>query len=95
VSEQFACAVTDLEPGSTLQVYLTRADGSELPVAVVRADDGEFYAIHDVCSHGEVPLSEGEVDGREIECWAHGARFDLRTGAATELPAIDPVDPIP
>jgi 3-phenylpropionate/trans-cinnamate dioxygenase ferredoxin subunit len=92
---QFACAVADLEPGSAVQVFLTRADGVEVPVAVARADDGEFYAINDVCSHGEVPLSEGEIEGCEVECWAHGARFDLRTGAVTELPAIDPVDSYP
>ena len=94
-SEQFACAAADLEPGSALQVFLTRSDGVEVPVAVARAEDGEFYAINDVCSHGEVPLSEGEIEGCEVECWAHGARFDLRTGAVTELPAIDPVESYP
>lgn len=95
VSEQFACAVADLEPGTAMQSYLTKEDGSEVAVAIARADDGEFYAINDVCSHGEVSLSEGEIIGCEVECWAHGARFDLRTGAATELPAMDPVDAYP
>lgn len=95
MSEQFACNVADLEPGKLVQAYLTAADGSEVPVAVARLDDGEFYAINDVCSHGEVSLAEGELVGCEVECWAHGARFDLRTGVATELPAIDPVSAYP
>ncbi len=95
MSEQVACLVSDLEPGAALQAELTLADGSDVPVAVVRSDDGDFYAIGDVCTHGEVSLSEGEVNGCEIECWAHGGRFDIRTGAATELPAMDPVTAYP
>jgi 3-phenylpropionate/trans-cinnamate dioxygenase ferredoxin subunit len=95
VSEQFACNVSDLKPGTLVQSYLTAADGREVPVAVARSEDGDFYAINDVCSHGEVSLSEGEMIGCEVECWAHGARFDVRTGAVTELPAIDPVDAYP
>ena len=95
MSEQFACNVADLEPGNLVQSYLTATDGIEVPVAVARTDDGEFYAINDICSHGEVSLSEGEIIGCEVECWAHGARFDLRTGAVTELPAMDPVPAYP
>ena len=95
MSEQFACSVGDLEAGTALQAYLTKADGSEVAVAVARSDDGDFYAIGDECSHGEVSLAEGEIIGCEVECWAHGARFDLRTGHATELPAIDAVEAYP
>ena len=95
MSEQLACNVSDLAPGTAMQSFLTAADGSEIAVAVARSDDGEFYAISDICSHGEVSLAEGEIIGCEVECWAHGARFDLRTGEATELPAVDPVDAYP
>lgn len=95
MSEQFACNVGDLEPGSLVQSYLTAADGSEVPVAIARTEDGDFYAINDICSHGEVSLAEGEMIGCEVECWAHGARFDVRNGAVTELPAIDPVAAYP
>jgi len=42
-----------------------------------------------------VPLSEGEVDGATIECWMHGSKFDLRTGAALNLPATAPVRTYP
>ena len=84
-----ACAVADVEDGCALRVML---DG--VPVAVVRSD-GEVYAIHDVCSHANVALSEGEVDGRTIECWLHGSRFDLVSGRPTGLPATQPVPVYP
>ena len=61
-----------------------------VPVCLVRTE-GEIFAINDVCSHGQVSLSEGEVDGCTLECWLHGSRFDLRTGAPVSLPAVDPV----
>ncbi len=51
----------------------------------------DVFAIHDECSHAAIPLSEGEVEGCEIECWLHGSRFDLRTGKPTGLPATEPV----
>jgi 3-phenylpropionate/trans-cinnamate dioxygenase ferredoxin component len=60
------------------------------PVSVVRSD-GEVYAIHDVCSHANVSLSEGEVEDGTIECWLHGSRFDLRSGKPIGLPATKPV----
>ena len=56
---------------------------------------GEVYAIHDVCSHADVALSEGEVEDQTIECWLHGSRFDLRTGRPTGLPATEPVPVYP
>ncbi len=65
-----------------------------LPIAVVRAGS-EVFALHDVCSHEEVPLSEGEVYDRTVECWLHGSCFDLRTGAPTGPPATQPVPVYP
>jgi 3-phenylpropionate/trans-cinnamate dioxygenase ferredoxin subunit len=47
----------------------------------------EVFAVADTCSHSEASLSEGETDGFKIECWLHGAEFDLRTGEALTLPA--------
>ena len=60
-------------------------------VAVVRDEDGDIHAIDDTCSHANVSLAEGEVDGCTVECWLHGSRFDLRTGRPTSLPAIRPI----
>ncbi len=66
------------------------ADAGEFDVAIVR-HEGQWYAIHDECSHANVPLSEGDVEDATIECYLHGSRFDLRTGAALGLPATQPV----
>ena len=66
-----------------------------IDIAVVHADDDQFYAVRDECSHASIPLSEGEIDGCTLECWLHGSRFDLRTGEPTGLPAIEPVATFP
>ena len=51
--------------------------------------DGEFYAIEDMCTHDGGPLVEGEVvNGCQVQCPRHGARFDSRTGAAVSFPAF-------
>ena len=47
----------------------------------------EVFAINDTCTHSEASLSEGDVTDFKIECWLHGAEFDLRTGEAITLPA--------
>ena len=86
---QRACAVDDVEDGSAVRVMV---DG--VPVAVVRSE-GEIYAIHDVCSHANVALSEGEIEDQTIECWLHGSRFDMVTGRPTGLPATQPVPVYP
>jgi len=56
------------------------------PVCVVQIKD-EYFALGDTCSHSDASLSEGEVSGYKIECWLHGAEFDLRTGEALTPPA--------
>ncbi|MGH8892401.1 MAG: non-heme iron oxygenase ferredoxin subunit [Actinomycetes bacterium] len=86
---QRACAVDDIEDGGAVRVVI---DG--IPIAVVRSE-GEVYAIHDVCSHANVALSEGEIEDQTIECWLHGSRFDLVTGRPTGLPATQPVPVYP
>lgn len=48
----------------------------------------EVFAIDDTCTHSDASLSEGDVSGTRIECWLHGAEFDLRTGMALTLPAV-------
>jgi 3-phenylpropionate/trans-cinnamate dioxygenase ferredoxin subunit len=55
--------------------------------------DGEIYAIENVCTHDGGPLVEGEiVNEHEVECPRHGARFDIRTGAALSMPAFEPTN---
>ena len=64
-----------------------KADLAGTAVAIVHTAEGVF-AIRDACSHADVLLSEGEIEGCTIECWLHGSQFDLRTGAPLTLPAV-------
>jgi 3-phenylpropionate/trans-cinnamate dioxygenase ferredoxin subunit len=79
------CALSELSQDVPLRVEL-----ADIDVAVVKVGE-EIFAIEDVCSHADVPLSEGEVDGCTVECELHGSRFDLRTGKPTGPPANRPV----
>ena len=58
-----------------------------LPIVVFRIG-GELFAIADICSHDDGPLGDGDLEGYEIVCPRHGARFDIRYGKALALPAI-------
>ena len=94
MTAQLACLADDVAAGTALRVELAGETGS-IEVAIVRDDEGDLHAISDICSHGQVSLSDGEVDGRTIECWLHGSTFDLRTGAPLSLPATRPVPVYP
>jgi 3-phenylpropionate/trans-cinnamate dioxygenase ferredoxin subunit len=65
--------------------WLFEIDGQ--PITLLRIG-GEWYAIADLCTHDQGPLGEGELEGFEIECPRHGARFDVRTGKTLLLPAV-------
>jgi 3-phenylpropionate/trans-cinnamate dioxygenase ferredoxin subunit len=49
---------------------------------------GEYFAIGDICSHDDGPVGDGKLEGHQIICPRHGARFDVRTGKALTLPAM-------
>ncbi|HYK27435.1 MAG TPA: non-heme iron oxygenase ferredoxin subunit [Streptosporangiaceae bacterium] len=82
---QRVCALSDLPDEGSIGVEV-----EGVPVAVVRTGS-EVFALHDVCSHEEVPLSEGDIYDHTVECWLHGSCFDLRTGKPTGPPATKPV----
>ncbi len=84
-----ACALADVPEDGALGVEV-----QDTPVAIIRAG-GEIFALHDVCSHEEVPLSEGDIYDHTVECWLHGSCFDLRTGEPTGPPATKPVPTYP
>lgn len=56
---------------------------------------GQFYAIEDVCTHDGGKLTGGTVEGDQIICPRHGARFCIRTGAALSAPAYEPTSTFP
>jgi 3-phenylpropionate/trans-cinnamate dioxygenase ferredoxin subunit len=64
---------------------------NQTPVCVVRIKD-EVFAVADTCSHSEASLAEGDITDYKIECWLHGAEFDLRTGKALTPPAVEPLE---
>ena len=64
--------------------------GSE-DVCVARIGD-EVFAVADICSHAEASLSEGDINDYKIECWLHGAEFDLRSGEVLTPPAFEAIE---
>ena len=94
MTAQLACMTSDVPEAGTFRVELEGPSGP-VEVAVVRDEDGALHAISDICSHGAVSLSDGEVEGCTVECWLHGSRFDLRTGEPLGPPAGRPVPVYP
>lgn len=76
------CTTDELQPG---QREVFDIDGRW--VAVFNVSD-KYYAIEDRCTHDDGPLAEGELDGHEIICPRHGARFDIRNGKVLTAPAL-------
>ena len=72
----------EIPDGERLYVEI---DGSPLVIFNIA---GEYFAIADLCSHDDGPLGEGELEGYEVACPRHGARFDIRNGKVLSLPAI-------
>jgi len=58
------------------------------PIALFNLD-GEYYAIEDLCTHQGLPLSDGSIEGNEITCPYHGAKFCIKTGAVMSPPAFE------
>ena len=81
--------IDEVLPG---QVKVYEVEGLRIALCNV---DGTFYAIDDVCTHDGGPLDQGELDGHQVECPRHGARFDVRSGRALTLPAVMPVRSYP
>ena len=83
-------ALADLTPGEAIGIV---ACGIE--IALGRDEDGGVHALEDICSHEEIALSDGDVEGCTLECWKHGSQFDLVTGRPLQLPAVLPVRVFP
>jgi nitrite reductase/ring-hydroxylating ferredoxin subunit len=74
------CHVTELAPGTARRIE------TDPPVAVFNVD-GTIYATDDTCTHSEASLADGYIDGDEVECPLHFAKFCIRTGEVLCLPA--------
>lgn len=84
--KRYVCALSDVAPG---HLKAATVEGQQLCVA--RVAEGDVYVVSDTCSHEDSSLSEGEIVECEVECSAHLARFDLRSGAAMCEPADRPI----
>lgn len=83
------CGTGDVPEGESM---LVEAEGLEVAVHNV---DGEFFVTDEHCTHGPGSLSEGFLEGYEIECDFHGGRYDVRTGKVTSPPPWVPVRSYP
>lgn len=96
---------TEIDP--EICEFFVVGDVSELPAGErlfvqIKGEDivlinlgASIYAIADVCSHDDGPLGDGDIEGQEIICPRHGAKFDLRTGKALTLPAVEDIPAYP
>ncbi len=83
-------SVDDLPSGERMFVEI---DGEPIVIFNIA---GKFFAIGDVCSHDDGPLGDGTLEeGHEISCPRHGAHFDVRTGRALSLPAVEDIPAFP
>jgi 3-phenylpropionate/trans-cinnamate dioxygenase ferredoxin subunit len=80
------CGESEIAPGQAVKIVV-----EGVPIALVKDSAGVVHAIGDTCSHGEISLSEGFVEGDTLECWAHGSKFELATGKPQNFPAFEPV----
>lgn len=83
------CPVEELPSGERL--FITFGD---VPIVIFNLSEA-YYTIEDVCTHDDGPLGEGDIEGHEVICPRHGARFDIRTGQVTALPAVKSVRSFP
>ena len=81
------CGVEEL-PGPAEAVV---ADVEGRRVTIARESSGTLHAFDDTCTHANVSLAEGEIEGDRIECWLHGSQFEMTTGQPKQLPAVQPV----
>jgi 3-phenylpropionate/trans-cinnamate dioxygenase ferredoxin subunit len=76
-------STSELAPG---QARLVNIKGKEIALFNI---EGNFFALENACTHEEGPLAEGDIEGHEVTCPWHGARFDIRTGEVLCAPAYE------
>ncbi|AAP44287.1 MULTISPECIES: naphthalene 1,2-dioxygenase system ferredoxin NdoA [Pseudomonas] len=84
-----AVALSDILEGDVLGVTV---EGKELALYEV---EGEIYATDNLCTHGSARMSDGYLEGREIECPLHQGRFDVCTGKALCAPVTQNIKTYP
>lgn len=80
--------LNDIEQEEAL-VFESDVTGYSEPIAVFRTDEDEVYALNDICTHETASLADGWIEGREVECPMHSAKFCLQTGKVLCMPATE------
>ena len=83
--------MTDLNLSQLIDNKPVKLEKNGKSICVTRIGD-QVFAVADTCTHSEASLSEGDVLDYKIECWLHGAEFDLRTGQAVTPPATQALE---
>ena len=78
-------SANEIAPG---HARLVNVRGKEIALFNI---EGNFFALENACTHEEGPLAEGDIEGNEVTCPWHGARFDIRTGEVLSAPAYNDV----
>ena len=82
--------MSDLSLATLVAGKPVRIEKNGESICVAKVGD-QVFAIGDTCSHSDASLAEGDITDFKVECWLHGADFDLRTGEALTPPAVAPV----
>ncbi len=90
MAEWIKVATLEECPSGSLRQVMVGND----PVVLANVD-GTVHAVIDRCSHEDLPLSDGDLEGNILVCQHHGARFDVTSGAARGLPAVKPIKRYP
>lgn len=80
------CNADAVKPGEMLAIEVAGVP----PVALYNVN-GEYFATSNVCTHAVATLTDGYLEGDQIECPMHGGMFDVRTGAPTHFPCVEPL----
>ncbi len=79
-------SVEEIDEGDAIVVDKEQT-GTEDNIAIFHAEDGNFYALNDTCTHETASLADGWIEGTEVECPVHSAKFCLKAGTALCMPA--------
>jgi 3-phenylpropionate/trans-cinnamate dioxygenase ferredoxin subunit len=82
-------AETALAEGENVVVDI---DGTDVALFNIK---GHFYAIEDVCSHDGAEIASGQIEGDQIICPRHGARFCIKNGDVKSPPAYEAINCFP
>lgn len=86
MSDTVKIPVDDIEEGEAI-VVPGDENSTGVDIAVFHAEDGSFYALNDECTHETASLADGWIEGTEVECPVHAAKFCLKNGTALCMPA--------